>query len=182
MTESAMIPWIVALVLLGFGLLLAATYNRLVKRRQLVREAWSVVDILLQQRHTLIPQLVAVVQEAASHENETLEALTAARTAAIHAGTSPAMIAPIEGLLETQLSAVMGLQESNPALRASEPFLALHEQLVNLEDTIERSRRYYNGTVENLNTPVEQFPSNIVARLFRVKTAPYFKATAIASP
>ncbi len=149
---------LIALVLV-IGILI---YNGLIAARNRVDEAWSGIDVQLKRRHDLVPNLVAAVKGYAAHEATVLEAVTAARTAAVNANGPAA-----QGAAETQLSRAIApinaLAEQYPELRASENFQQLQAQLSQLEDEIQASRRLYNGNVQRYQTKKQQFPSSIVA-------------------
>ncbi len=140
-------------------------YNALVRNRLLVREAFSGVDVQLKRRHDLIPNLVRVVRQYSQHEQEVLEEVATRRTAAMHA-VAPETKLGTEVSLNRALGGMLAIAESNPTLRADEHYLELMKQLSHIEDDLQKSRRYFNGTVRELNTRVESFPSNLVARLF----------------
>lgn len=153
---------VVAVILLYF----IAVYNGLVARRNQAREAWATVDTQLKRRYDLIPNLVESVKGAAAHEKDTLAQVTAARTAAMKA-TGPDK-ADAENKLTQTLKSLFAISESYPALRANENFLELQRELTDTENKIQAARQFYNTTVMALNTQIEQFPSNIVARTFGV--------------
>ena len=153
---------VVLIVLLG----LIVSYNRFVTQRNLIKESWSQVDVELQRRHDLIPNLVDTVKGYAAHERSVFEAVTAARTAAQRAGDDRAARADAENTLNKAVTALVAVAENYPQLRASENFLQLQHELVDTEDRIAAGRRFYNGNVRALNIRVEAFPSNLVASVF----------------
>lgn len=165
---------VVVLVLLG----IVASYNRFVRQRNLVAESWRQVDVELQRRHDLIPNLVEVVRAYAAHERQVLETVARARAGAESARTEAADDRQRRASAENQLSAAVGavvaVAESYPQLKADQNFLALQQELVDTEDRIAAGRRFYNGNVRALNTRVEAFPSNLVAGWFHIGTADYF--------
>lgn len=163
---------VVVLVLL-LGLIIS--YNGLVRRRAGVNEAFATMDVYLKRRYDLVPNLVETVKAFTAHEKDTLEALVRGRNHAISAGN---MAQRIEGEKEmTQaLSRLFAVAESYPQLRSSDQYLTLQQELSQLESDIAQARRYYNGTVRELNMKTEMFPSNIVAALFGFKPYPYFEA------
>lgn len=153
---------IIAIVLLYF----IAIYNGLVARRNQVREAWATVDTQLKRRYDLIPNLVETVQGAAKHEKETLSAVTNARNAAM-AANGPSSADAQNKLTET-LKSLFAVAESYPDLKANQNFLELQRELTDTESKIQATRQFYNTVVMGLNTQIEQFPSNIVARMFGI--------------
>src|SRR5438067_10553115 len=150
------------LVVVGVGALLS--YNRFVRQRQLIDNAWSNVDTELKRRYDLIPNLVATVEGYAAHERATLEAVVQARTAAITA-TGAADQAARENLLVDALRQLLALREAYPDLKASTQFLELQRQLTVTEDRIQAARRFYNANVRDYNTRVDTFPSMVIASL-----------------
>lgn len=156
---------IIIAVIVLVAILIVSLYNKLVTLRNLADEAWSNVDVFLTKRHELIPQLVNTVKGYADHEKSLLETITALRSQAIAANTPGKQLA-----LEDQLTKALGeikiSMEKYPELKANENFLALQRQLSQMETEIERSRRYFNGCVRNLNNAVETFPNNLIAGMF----------------
>jgi LemA protein len=150
-------------------------FNELIAARNQVRAAWSDIDVQLTRRHDLVPQLIAAVQGYASYERATLTTLTELRTRAVAAG-SLADKAEIEGELGKQVGRILALQEQYPDLKASESFLALQRDLVEIEDHLQYARRFYNGAVRDLNTKIETFPTLIVARAAGFKPAEFFRS------
>jgi len=149
-------------------------YNRLVGSRNLVEEGWSGIDVQLKRRANLVPNLIETVKGYAAHEKGVLEELTRARAAATSAG-SVAEAGQATGALSTALRHVFALAEAYPELQADDNFRQLQSQLAELEDAIQKARRYYNGAVRRLNTLIEVFPSSIVASRFRFARAEYFE-------
>lgn len=166
---------IVALVVIGL-IWAVVTYNGLVALRNLVQEAWRQVDVELHRRYDLIPNLVEIVKGYASHERAVFDEVTRARAAAATPGAGPAAQAQQENVLSQALGRLFAVAEAYPQLRASENFTALQTELTGTEDRIAASRRYYNANVRTLNTRVETFPPNIVARAFGFHRAEYFEA------
>jgi len=162
---------LITLVLL---LLIAAIwiYNRLVRTRNLVSEAWAGIDVQLQKRFELVPNLVQIVKGYTTHESGVLEEVTSIRH-------SPQAKVEARAEQETGLSRSLGqlfaLAEDYPELKASEGFQQLHSSLVEIEDHLQYARRYYNGAVRDNNNLVEGFPSNIVAGVFRFTPAEFFE-------
>lgn len=160
---------VVAVVLLYF----IAVYNGLVSRQNQVKEAWATIDTQLKRRYDLIPNLVESVRGAAKHEKETLQNVVAARDAAMKAN-GPAK-ADAENHLSETLKSIFALSENYPTLRANENFLELQRELTDTETKIQAARQFYNTVVMGLNTQIEQFPSNIVARMFNITQAKMFE-------
>lgn len=162
------------IVMLLFGALVAVLYNRLVRARNRVDGAWSDIDVQLQRRHDLIPQLVKAVDQYASYERATIETMTALRAEAMQS-RSVRKIGEAEAGLSNGVSRLIALAESYPDLKASENFLNLQNELVETEDYLQFARRYYNGAVRVLNTRVESFPDNLVAGTFGFDIREYFQ-------
>jgi LemA protein len=147
-------------------------YNRLVAQRNRVAEAWAGIDVQLQRRHELVPNLVQVVRGYARHEAQTLEAVTMQRSGGDRASPE---LAGRETELSRSLGRLLVLAEAYPELKADENFRQLQDDLVEVEDHLQYARRYYNGTVRDLNNLVESFPSNLVARPFGFHPAVFFE-------
>lgn len=175
-TAGAAVVLAVAAAALLLGLWLAVTYNRLVRQRNLVKEAWSGIDVQLKRRHDLVPNLVRVVEAYASHEKDVLEEVTRLRATAGTEAPSEALQHD-ENTLADRLSRLIAVAEAYPELKADRQFLTLHEQLVEIEDHLQYARRYYNGTVRDLNVRVESFPANVVAGSLGFESAPFFELT-----
>ena len=153
-----------------------AIYNGLVRLNVQAGNAWADIDVQLKRRHDLIPNIVETVKGYASHERQTLEAVIAARNRAVSVqGSGPAERAEAEGALTGVLRGLFALAESYPQLRAVESFTQLQGTLAQIEDAIQNARRYYNAVVRDLNTRIQQFPSNVVAGLFAFKTREFFE-------
>jgi LemA protein len=151
-------------------------YNNLVRQRQLTQEGWSGIDVQLKRRTDLIPNLMEAVKGYMSHERETLEAVTQARTAAQAAQNgTPEQRAQAEGVLSGALGRLFAVAEAYPDLKASQNFMQFQGELSNTENEIQLSRRYYNGTARDLNTAVESFPSNVIANTFKFEKVQYFE-------
>jgi LemA protein len=149
-------------------------YNRLVRNKNLVDEGWSGIETQLKRRTNLIPNLVETVKGYAAHEGETLEAVTRLRNQTM-------TISDIgergqkEGELTAALGRLFAVAEAYPDLKANENFIGLQDDLSETEDQIQLARRYYNGTVRNMNILVEAFPSNLVANSFSFIKANFFE-------
>jgi len=164
----------------GIGVLVLAAlyfvgiYNGLVRRRNEKDNAWSQIDVQLKRRHDLIPNLVETVKGYAKHERETFDAVIKARNLAV-AAQGPAAAGQAEGMLGAALGKLFALAEAYPQLRAAENFAQLQGTLSQIEDAIQNARRYYNAVVRDLNTRVQQFPSNLVAGMFGFKNREFFE-------
>lgn len=169
---------IVALLLLFLGV----TYNGLVQLKVRVEEAWSDITVQLKRRADLIPNLIETVKGYAAHEKGVFEEVTAARANVINATQKgPKETAQAENQFEGALKSLFAVAEAYPDLKASQNFQQLSAELVDTEDKIQASRRFYNGGVRDLNTKIQQFPSNIVAGMFGFKSKEFFEVEDIAS-
>lgn len=164
----------VLVVLAGIGALLAVLYNRLVRDRNRTSAAWSDIDVQLQRRHDLVPQLVKAVDQYAAYERATIESVTALRNEAMKI-TNVADLGKAEEKLSSGVQRLLAIAEQYPDLKANENFLALQKELVETEDYLQFARRYYNGSVRELNTRIETVPSNFVAGLFGFEQRDYFQ-------
>ena len=174
MNASNPFLWLLGIFII-VGLWLAAGYNKLISLKNRAAEAWSDIEVQMKRRYNLIPNLVETVKGYASHESATLEAVTAARTAAMANNGTPAEQAQSENMLTGALKSIFALSESYPDLKANENFLELQRELTDTEDKIQASRRFYNTNVRDLNTKIEQFPSNIVANTFKFEQREFFE-------
>jgi LemA protein len=154
---------------------IAVFYNRLVSARQRVREAWSAVDVQLQRRASLIPNLVEVVKGYASYERNTMQRLVEARCA-LGAAEGPRAAARANAAISGALGPVFALAEAYPDLKANERYAQLQRDLADTENLIAYARNYYNGAVEIYNIRVQRFPSLIFARAFGFTPAEFFSA------
>jgi LemA protein len=163
-----------AALLIAAGIVLI--YNGLVRLNVQANNAWADIDVQLKRRHDLIPNVVEAVKGAAGFERQTLERVTDARARAVASDNAPpGERGRAEGALTAALRSVFAVAEAYPQLRATENFAQLQRTLVEVEDTIQNARRYYNAVVRDLNTRVQQFPSNIVAGLFKFKNREFFE-------
>jgi LemA protein len=164
-------------VLIGLGIVVS--YNRFVAQRQSIDTTWSGVDVELQRRHDLIPNLVETVKGYAAHEQRVLETVTEARTRAVTADrdpdVGPAGQARVEGELTGALRTLFAVAENYPDLKASRAFRDLQAQLVETEDRIAAMRRLYNIEVMHHNRRIEAVPSNIVAWMFGLERRDLFE-------
>jgi len=160
---------------IGFLIVLVILmYNKFVRLRNLVEEGWSGIDVQLKRRSNLIPNLVETVKGYMGHERDLLTKVTELRTQSMQA-KEVGEKGRLEGLLSRSLANVFAVAEGYPDLKANQNFLDLQQQLSEIEEQIQLARRYYNGTVRNLNIQVESFPSNIVARYFNFTQAEFFE-------
>ncbi|NKB42807.1 MAG: LemA family protein [Alphaproteobacteria bacterium] len=165
---------VVAIAVLS-GLYGVSIYNRLVKLKNRVLEAWSDIEVQMKRRYNLIPNLVETVKGYAAHEQDTLEKVIQARNMAMGGSGSPEHQAASENMLSGALKSLFALSEDYPDLKANTQFLKLQDDLAEAEDLIQKARRYYNGSVRDLNVLIEQFPSNVIAGLVDYETAEYFE-------
>ncbi|NNM23023.1 MAG: LemA family protein, partial [Flavobacteriaceae bacterium] len=161
-------------ILLGLLLVLVlfsiSVFNRFVRNRNTVKDGWSNIDVALKRRYDLIPNLVETVKGYAAHEKTTLENVVKARNAAM-AVPSDDINGQIkaENALQQTLRSIFALGEAYPDLKANTNFIQLQEKLNEIEENLERSRRYYNGTVRENNTYGESFPGVLFAGMFNYK-------------
>lgn len=149
-------------------------YNRLVRLRNRIENAWSQIDVQLRRRYDLIPNLVETVKGYAGHEKTTLENVVKARTQALQAQSIPDKI-QAEGELSSALGRLMVVVEQYPDLKANQNFLALQEELTSTENKIGFARQFYNDVVMKYNTKVQSVPTNIVAGMFGFKEEAFFE-------
>jgi LemA protein len=164
------VPVIVVVVAL-WGI---ATYNSLVRRKNVVAEAWGDVDVQLKRRADLIPNLVETVKGYAAHERETFDELAKLRAQG-QAQAGVAERAQTETAISAMIGRVLVVAEAYPELKASANFQSLQKDLADVEDQIQMARRYYNGAVRDLNVMIEQFPSNLIAGFGDFRPAPFFE-------
>jgi LemA protein len=166
--------YILLLVLLVVGVAGVVLYNRLVRSRNRVDNAWSDIDVQLQRRHDLVPRLVTAVDQYAKYERATLEAVTELRAEAMRVTDVDAR-GKAEEELSNGVQRLIALAENYPDLKASENFLNLQNQLVETENYLQFARRYYNGSVRDYNTMTETVPSNLVAGMFGFDVRSFFQ-------
>lgn len=170
---NAAMSWAIAVLLL-VAVVMAVIYNSLVKLREQGDAAWADIDVQLKRRHDLVPNLVETVKGYATHEEETLQKVVQARSAAM-AASGPVEQGQAENMLTGALKSIFALSESYPQLQAAEGFRDLQASLAKLEDSIQQSRRYYNAVVRDYNTKIAQVPSNIIAQAFRFSRKEFFE-------
>jgi len=149
-------------IVVALGLMLVGTYNRLVGLRQRANQAFADIDVQLQQRHDLIPNLVETVKGYATHEKGTLEAVTAARAAATSAGTVEEKV-QAENVLTGALRQLLAVAEAYPDLKANQNFLQLQGELGDVENKLAAARRFFNSAVSEFNAAIQQFPAVLIA-------------------
>ena len=160
------------IVLIGFWFV--GIFNRLVGLRNNVEASWKQVDVQLQKRYDLVPNLVETVKGYVAHEKETLEKVTQARNMAINA-TGVAQQAEAENMLTGALKSLFAVSEAYPDLKANQNFLMLQQELANIENKIAYSRQHYNDVVRGYNTLQQQFPANMVAGMASCNPSDYFE-------
>ncbi len=169
-------PAVLLLVVLGLGVLVGAVviYNGLVALRNRAESAWADIGTQLKRRHDLIPNLVETVKGYAGHEKATLESVIEARNAAGYA-KGAAEQGKAENVLQGALKNLFALAEAYPDLKANTNFLSLQNSLNEVEQHLQHARQYYNAVVRDLNTKVEQFPSNVIAGMGGFRKMDYFE-------
>jgi len=166
--------WIIILILIFLVFLGIVLFNRIVRSKFLVREAYSGIEVQLKRRHELIPNLVQAAKGYMSYEQKTLEEVVALRSKSLMA-QSLNELGKIETNISQGLKNIFALAENYPDLKTSANLLKLHESLVEVEDQLQSARRYYNGAVRDYNTVIESFPGIIAANLFNFKPAEFFE-------
>lgn len=178
--EIALIVIIAVVVLVG--LFFWATYNGLVKLNVRVEEAWSDITVQLKRRADLIPNLVESVKGYAAHEKGVFQEVTEARAAVIEATKKgPAETAKAENQFEGALKSLFAVAEAYPDLKANQNFIQLQNELVDTEDKIQASRRFYNAGVRDLNTKIQTFPNNLIAGSLGFTKREFFEVEDMAS-
>lgn len=157
------VGWIVLAIIVLVLVLAISIYNRLVRLRALVKEAFSGITVQLRRRADLIPNLVESVQGYATHEREVFEEVSRARAATVNAGSVEAT-AQADAQMTGLLGRLFAVAEAYPELKANTNFLQLQDQLANIEGELQSARRYYNATVRDLNTTIQSFPPVLIAR------------------
>jgi LemA protein len=150
------------------------TYNLFIRDKNLIKEAWSGIDVQLKRRHNLIPNIVESVKGYSKYERNLLEEITQKRSEAAKLESIKDK-APAESDLSGMLKNLFIVAENYPDLKANQNFLDLQHQLVEIEDQLQYARRYYNGAIRNYNIRVESFPSNIIAGIFDFKQDNFFE-------
>jgi len=182
--EILIVVGVVVLLAIIVGVYLWTTYNGLVTMNVRVDEAWSDITVQLKRRADLLPNLIETVKGYASHEKGVFEAVTKARAESLSAGT-PAEASVAENHVQAALKSVFAVAEAYPQLQASQNYLQLQGELVDTEDKIQASRRFYNGGVRELNTKIKVFPNTLFVRGLGFSERDFFEvsdAAAIAEP
>lgn len=166
--------WIALIIIAALVLAVIGIYNSLVKLRQKVKNSWSQIDVQLQRRFDLIPNLVDTVKAYMEHENDVLTKIAELRTSWANAG-SVAEKANLDNELSGALKTILAVSENYPDLKANQNFSELQQELQNTENKISFSRQFYNDSVTMYNTKLEVVPSNIIASMFGFKPEELFK-------
>lgn len=154
------------IVLALLVLVFVVFYNKFVRLVNQAKEAWADIEVQLKRRYDLIPNLINTVKGYATHEQGVFEKVTEARSKAMSGGGATAEHAEAENMLTSALKSVFAIAEAYPDLKANANFLELQKELSDTENKIQASRRFYNGTVRDLNIAVESFPNNMIAKTF----------------
>jgi LemA protein len=169
-----MIGWLVLGIIVLALLYIMGVYNRLVRLRALVKEAFSGITVQLRRRADLIPNLVEAVQGYATHEREVFEQVTKARAATVNAGSVEAT-AQADAQMTGLLGRLFAVAEAYPELKANTNFLQLQDQLASIETELQSARRYYNATVRDLNSTIQSFPPVVIARPMGFTEEPFYQ-------
>lgn len=161
-------------ILLAFILYFVFKYNGFVSMKNRAEEAWADIDVQLKRRYDLIPNLVNTVKGYATHESTAFEKVSEARSKAMQAGNI-AEKGEAENMLTGTLKSLFAISESYPELKANTNFLQLQNELADTENKIQASRRFYNGNVRELNTAIDSFPGNLVAKIFKFGKREFFE-------
>ena len=168
------ILYIILAVVVALVLYLIFKFNSFVTLRTRVEEAWADIDVQLKRRYDLIPNLVNTVKGYATHESSTFEKITEARSKAMQAGT-PAEKGEAENQLSGTLKSLFAISEAYPELKANTNFLSLQQELSDTENKIQAARRFYNGNVMAINTDIQMFPGNVIAKMFNFVKKDFFQ-------
>ena len=167
---------VLILIVVLFGLYLMSTYNKLVRMRTGAEEAFKTINVYLKQRYDLIPNLVNTIKGYTQYESGTLEKIVELRSQAMASGGKDGGASELA--LSGALKSVFALAENYPDLKANQEFLNLQQTLTGLEESIQRSRRFYNASARDMNNAVEVFPSNLIAGPFGFHRMDYFEVEA----
>ena len=165
---------IIVIVVVLVAVIALYVYNRLVRLRQTVKDAWSQIGIQLKRRHDLIPNLVTTAKRYLEHERDVLENVVRARSMAAGAGTARDAVKH-ESILSQAMGRLFAVMEAYPNLKGDETILTLMEDLRSTENRIGFARQHYNDTVREYNTGIEQFPNTVLAGMFNFNPEPYFE-------
>lgn len=166
----------VGIILVLLVIYLISVYNKLAKSKVVVEEASSDIETFLKQRYDMIPNLVEIVKGYAKHESGTFKEVTELRTKAMAAGSLPEKMKLEEGI-SGAISKIFAVAENYPELKANTNFIELQSTLKDIEDQIQKSRRYYNGAAREFNTAIAVFPTNLIAQIFGYKKVDFFEAS-----
>ena len=169
-----LIGTILIIGIIALVVFLIAIYNKLVRLRNMVAEGWSGIEVQLKRRANLIPNLIESVKGYMGHEAKLLNEITALRSQS-KSTQAVADKSQVETALTRSLGNLVAVAESYPDLKANQNFLDLQDELAQIENDIQMARRYYNGTVRDLNIMIEAFPSNLIAGRFGFTQAEYFE-------
>ena len=166
---------ILIVIIIAIVLLVIKFYNDLINARNHVENSWSQIDVQLQRRNDLIPNIVETVKGYAGHEKETLSKVTEARASMANA-TTVKEVAEADTMITSALKSLFAVSESYPDLKANQNFIELQQELSETEDKISYARQFYNDTVLKYNNLCQQFPSSIIASIFHFDKAEFFEA------
>lgn len=169
-----MLVTVLVIVIAIIVLYIILIYNKLIRLRNLTKEGWSGIDVQLKRRADLIPNLIESVKGYMGHERGIMEKVTELRTQALNSSDVSERAAN-ENMLTSALKQLFAVSENYPDLKASQNFIDLQHTLTSIEDQIQLARRYYNGTVRDLNITIQSFPSNIIAQKFHFEQAVFFE-------
>jgi LemA protein len=169
-----LLVWIILALIIAALVLVVAIYNRLVRLRALVKEAFSGITVQLRRRADLVPNLVEAVQGYAAHEREVFEEVAKARAASVSGGSVEAT-AQADAQLTGLLGRLFAVAEAYPEVKANTNFLQLQDQLASIESELQAARRYYNATVRDLNSTIQSFPPVLIARPAGFTEEPFYQ-------
>jgi LemA protein len=171
------LTWMVVAVVFALVVAAIVIFNRLIRARNMVREAWSGIDVQLRRRGDLIPNLVETVKAYAGHERGVFDEVTTRRAASV-AAQGVAQTASSESALQGALGRLLAVAEAYPQLKADQNFLKLQTELAEIEDQLQMARRYYNGTVRDFNIAIETFPDVLIAHVSGMHEEHFFETDA----
>jgi len=161
-------------LIVAFLLFLVFKYNGFISLRNRTQEAWADIDVQLKRRYDLIPNLVNTVKGYATHESTAFEKVSEARSHAMQASSLKEK-GEAENVLTGTLKSLFAISEAYPELKANTNFLQLQNELSDTENKIQAARRFYNGNVRDLNTAIQTFPGNLIARMFKFTSMEFFQ-------
>ena len=168
------LTWMAIAVVIALVVAAIVIFNRLIRARNMVREAWSGIDVQLRRRSDLIPNLVETVKAYAGHERGVFDEVTARRAASV-AAQGVAQTASSESALQGALGRLLAVAEAYPQLKADQNFLKLQTELAEIEDQLQMARRYYNGTVRDFNIAIQTFPDVLIAHVAGMHEEHFFE-------